>query len=257
MSEFKGEALPMSEADFERAADRLGCEVAAIKAVAEVESGGRSGFLRNGQPKILFESRWFHKLTDGIYDATHPDISTPTWVRNYAGGAKEYRRLEKAIALDRKAALKSASWGKFQVLGVNHEVAGFRGVEGFVKAQMKSEGKHLDAFVGFVERNRLDDELRDLRWADFARGYNGPGYKKNRYDTKMAAAYKKHSGKESKPPPTTRQIQQALIDHGADIKADGMTGPKTRQAIRDFQWERGLAVDGRVGPLTLSALGLA
>lgn len=256
MSEFKGDARPMSEQDFERAADRLGCEVAAIKAVAEVESGGRSGFFDDGRPKILFESRWFHKLTGGAHDDTHPGISTPQWVRNYAGGTKEYDRLEEAIALDRTAALKSASWGKFQVLGVNHRVAGFGDVEAFVTAQLKSEGDHLDAFVGFVERNRLDDDLRDLRWADFARGYNGPGYKQNRYDEKMAAAYEKHSGNAPRRPPTTREIQQALIDHGADIVADGMTGPKTRQAIRDFQWERGLAVDGRVGPLTLSALGL-
>jgi len=192
-SEFAGGGLTLSEPDFKRAADRLGCEVAAVKAVAEVESGGKTGFLPDKRPKILFESRWFHKLTGGRFDASNPDISTPTWVRNYKGGAAEYGRLEAAIALDRAAALKSASWGMFQILGVNHAVVGFADVEAFVRAQVESEGKQLDAFVGFVISNKLDDELRDKRWADFARVYNGPGFAENRYDAKMAEAYARHA----------------------------------------------------------------
>ena len=194
-SEFAGSAATLNEQDFKRAADRLGCEVAAIKAVAEVESGGKTGFLPDKRPKILFESRWFHKLTGGRFDASHPDISTPTWVRNYKGGAAEYDRLGAAIVLDRPAALKSASWGMFQILGVNHAVAGFDNVDAFVKASLESEGMQLDAFVGFVISNKLDDELRDKRWADFARVYNGPGFAENKYDKKMADAYARHAGK--------------------------------------------------------------
>ena len=37
----------------------------------------------------------------------------------------------------------------------------------------------------------LSDELRDLRWADFARIYNGASYRLNNYDTKIATAYDK------------------------------------------------------------------
>ena len=103
---FAGTATPINEKDYERAAQSLFCDLAAIKAVAEVESGGRSGFLTDKRPKILFESRWFHKLTNGRFDGSHPDISTPSWVRNYKGGAGEYDRLLTAIDLDRDAALK-------------------------------------------------------------------------------------------------------------------------------------------------------
>ena len=149
-SDFFGKALPLKEGDFERAAERIGCEVAAIKAVAGIESGGRNGFLEDGRPKILFESRWFHKLTDGIYDESQPDVSTAKWLRNYRGGAGEYDRLNEAAALDRQAALKSASWGKFQILGVNHKHCQFDDVEAYVKSQADSEGAHLDAFVSFV-----------------------------------------------------------------------------------------------------------
>ncbi|NIR60877.1 MAG: DUF3380 domain-containing protein, partial [Gammaproteobacteria bacterium] len=198
---------------------------------------GRSGFLEDKRPKILFESRWFHKLTDGRFDDSHPGLSTPKWVRNYEGGAKEYDRLAEALALDREAALKSASWGKFQILGVNHGVCGFPEVERFVGAMTESEGRHLEAFVGFVVANGLDDELRDRRWDDFAFGYNGPGYKQNRYAERMAEAYAKHSGGVLQP--TVADIQRALNAHGADLAVDGVTGPKTRAAIRAFQREAG------------------
>lgn len=254
-SEFVGRAEKISDRDFERAAERLACEVPAVRAVAKVESGGRTGFLSDKRPKILFESRWFHKLTDGRFDESHSHISTPTWVRNYIGGAGEYDRLGEAIALDREAALKSASWGMFQILGVNHAVAGFGTVDAYVAAQLDSEGAHLDAFVSFVISNRLDDELRDKRWADFARGYNGPGFKKNRYDEKMADAYAEFAA--GHVTPTTLDVQRALNRLGADLDLDGKSGPATRAALRDFQREAGLPISGLADDATLAALGLS
>lgn len=252
--EFTGKARKLSKSDYRRAADRLACGEAVIRAVAQVESGGRSGFLADKRPKILFESRWFHKLTGGQYDATHQDISTPTWVRNYRGGGGEYERLAQALALDREAALKSASWGKFQILGANHAVVGFPTAESYVAAQLDSEGAHLEAFVGFVMSNRLDDELRDRRWADFARGYNGPGYRENRYDEKLATAYAKFSGGDLIP--TTLEVQLALNRHGANLVPDGITGPATREALRAFQRDQAIPITGLADTPTLAALGL-
>jgi hypothetical protein len=77
--EFVGEALKLNIQDFVEASNRLFCDVAAIRAVAEVESGGRDGFLADNRPKILFESRWFHNLTDGVYTREPHDISTVSW----------------------------------------------------------------------------------------------------------------------------------------------------------------------------------
>ncbi len=252
-SEFVGRAVKLNEEDYQTAADKIGCQVAAVKAVVEVEAAG-SGFFKDDRPKILFESRWFHKLTDGQYDTSHPDLSTPQWVRNYYGGPREYERLIAAMTLNRDAALQSASWGMFQIMGINYKLAGFKNVEDFVKAMVDSEGSHLQAFVGFVINSRLDDELRDLRWADFARGYNGPGYKQNHYDEKLAAAFSKHSG--GVIAPSTLDIQMALKKRGYNVEVDGVTGTQTRNAIREFQTAEGLMPDGAVGPKTLAALGL-
>ena len=254
VSEFVGRAAKITGRDYERAAERLLCEVAALRAVAKVECGGRTGFLPDRRPKILFESHWFHKLTAGRFDRSHPEVSTPSWVRNYKGGPGEYDRLGAALELDREAALKSASWGMFQILGVNHRAAGFETVEAFVEAQRDSEGAQLDGFVGFVITNRLDDELRDKRWADFARGYNGPGFKQNRYDTKMAEAYAVFAA--GRILPSTLDVQRALNERGASLVADGISGPATKAAIRDFQRRAGLPVTGIAGADTLAALGL-
>lgn len=123
--DFQGKATPLDDADIVAEAQRLGCEPAAIWAVCEVESAG-SGFLPDGRPKILFEAKAFHTQTDGAYDGSHPNISSPSWDRSLYGasGAHQYVRLAEAVALDREAALNSASWGRFQIMGFNHEMVG-------------------------------------------------------------------------------------------------------------------------------------
>lgn len=193
-------ALLLTEHDFARAAAALACSVAAVKAVSEVEATS-GGFDALGRPRILFEGHKFSQATQGRYDASHPSISHAKWTRrHYAVGptpdarnAGEHSRLELASSLDRDAALASASWGKFQILGANHLACGFPTLQAFINAMYSSEGRHLDAFVGFVKSEGLAKHLQERRWALFARAYNGPDYAINRYDTKMADAYRRFS----------------------------------------------------------------
>lgn len=184
-------AESLTEADFERAAVRLDCEVAAIKAVAKVESP-KGPFNPDGSPTTLFEGHHFSRLTNHQYDLSHPDISYPRWNRQWYGRTwrAEQDRLRRAMRLSFKAALMSASWGMFQVMGFNYGVAGFLNVYDFAEAMRESAGRQLEAFVSYIEHTGLSDELRDHRWADFARLYNGPGYALNKYDVKIAAAYR-------------------------------------------------------------------
>lgn len=189
-----GDATALTEADFQRAAAALNCEVACIKAVSEVESAGGGFYRPSKRPKILFEAHWFSKFTNHQYDGSNPDISSLKWNRSlYKGGEKEYDRLQKAMQLNREAALKSASWGRFQIMGFNHPLCGFDAVDNFVTAMYESEGRQLDAFINFLKSRQLDKALRAKRWADFARGYNGEAYAQNRYDSKLRTAYEKYS----------------------------------------------------------------
>lgn len=194
--DFSGTPTALTQADFDRAATTLDCSPAAVAAVSTVETSG-AGFLADTRPKILFEAATFSRLTGGKYDQSHPNISSHTWNRALygAGGAHQYDRLAEALALDEVAALKSASWGRFQIMGENCTRCGFADVHAFVEAMKKGEGAHLDAFAAFVKNNsRMLAALQGQDWATFARLYNGPGYAQNHYDTKLAAAFADHGG---------------------------------------------------------------
>lgn len=187
-----GASTALTEDDYKQAAKLLKCEIAAIKAVAEVESSG-AGFLSDGRPKILFERHKFHGFTNGRFAATHPDISNKRRGGYGKAGAHQWDRFNTAFALDPIAAIKSCSWGKFQVMGFNFEICGFTKLDDFHAAMLKSEGEHLKAFCHFIASNKLDTALRNHKWAALARGYNGASFKENKYDTKLAAAFRKYS----------------------------------------------------------------
>ena len=51
----ESEATELADEDFSRGALLLDCETAALRAVQEVESGSRHGFVAPGKPTILFE----------------------------------------------------------------------------------------------------------------------------------------------------------------------------------------------------------
>lgn len=260
MPEFTGPATRFSPDAIQNAADDIGCDVAAVKAVIDVES--RGGFLPDTRPRILFERHVFSKRTGGRFDQSHPEISSRE-PGGYKGGAAEYDRLGQAIPLDRKAALESASWGAFQIMGYHHDSLGVPDVEDFCRGMCNSEDDHLVAFVGYVKHNGLGDELRRRDWAGFARGYNGPAFLKNRYDTRLAAAYTLHAIS----PPRSGTVQRTLKmgDDGPDVArlqkklglvADGDFGPATKTAVVAFQQKHALGNDGIVGTKTRQALGL-
>ncbi|CAN7176421.1 N-acetylmuramidase domain-containing protein [Phenylobacterium sp. LjRoot225] len=256
---FKGAAKPLSEGATALAARTLACDEAAIQAVIDAESHG--GFLADGRPRILFERHYFRKLTNGAYDAQAPDISNASW-GGYKGGAAEYVRLQKAFALAPDEALKSASWGAFQIMGANYQAAGYADVRSFCDAMCASEDNHLQAFVNFVQSNGLSDELRRRDWAGFARGYNGPDYARNKYDAKLAAAYALHAagGPRAQGPRPLRMGDEGpdvvALQQKLGLTADGDFGPTTRAAVVQYQQQHGLLADGIVGAVTRAALGL-
>lgn len=259
MHELTGPATRFSDGAISQAAKDIGCDEAAIRAVIDVES--RGGFLPDKRPKILFERHHFHRHTKGKFSASDPDICSSK-AGGYKGKASEYDRLDRAIKLNRQAALKSASWGAFQILGSNYEAAGFEDVESFCRAMCEGEDAHLRAFVKFVQKNRLDDELCRRDWKGFARGYNGPAYRKFEYDTKLSAAYKYHASVAPRADSRARRMLKMghegedveRLQEALGITVDGDFGPATKQAVLSFQKRNGLKEDGIAGPQTLEAI---
>ena len=186
------------ENDFQRVADLLGVEVAVVKAIQAVETGGRGGFVAPGRPVILFEGHifWHELKKQGFnperYVAGNENILYLKWEKgHYYGGMKEYERLEKAREIHKEAADASTSWGMFQVMGFNYAMCGYGSVEEMVKDMCVGEDKQLEAFARFVKFAKLQPYLEQKDWAGFARRYNGPGYAQNQYDKKLEEAYRR------------------------------------------------------------------
>ncbi len=121
------------------------------------------------------------------------DILYPTWQSGkYGPVSKQHDRLNRAIKINREAALSSASWGKFQIMGFNCNKCDCSSVEEFITHMGINEDEHLKAFICYIKSTFLDDELRARDWKGFARAYNGKFYWKNNYDKKLEAAYLKY-----------------------------------------------------------------
>ena len=189
--------MALSFASIEQAAQSLLLEPCMIKAVVDVESSG-SGFLSDGRVKILFEGHVFWKQlkSRGIdpaelaKDPSNTGILYPKWTKkHYRGGSGEWERLELARAINNEAALCSASWGLFQIMGYHYQICGYNNVIDFVAGQANSEEEQLLSFCNFMRSQNLDGFLAKKDWAGFAERYNGKGYKANNYDTRLASAY--------------------------------------------------------------------
>ncbi len=82
-------------------------------------------------------------------------------------------------------------------MGYHWELLGFASVEDFADAMRLSEAAHLDAFVRFLLTDpALHRALKAGQWATFARLYNGPAYKENLYDVKLARAFARYQVEE-------------------------------------------------------------
>ncbi len=191
----------LSEQDLIDFAHTYDIELAAIKAVNEIESNGK-GFLIDGRPRILFEGHVFWRQLKNVNlnpneflnDFTKNVLYSKWTKTHYMGGSGEYSRLEKAAGMSdlsevHNAAYASASWGAFQIMGYHYKNLGYSSVDAFVSRMYEDEGKHLQAFGKFLEANNLIKHIKNKDWEAFAKGYNGPGYKKNKYDTKLKKAY--------------------------------------------------------------------
>lgn len=189
----------LMEDDFVLVAKLLDVEVAALKAVQYVETGGRGGFFAPGKPAILFEGHifWNQLKRRGINPEDHvsgnENILYPRWSKeHYMGGLREYERLEQARKINWEAADASASWGMFQLMGFNFAACGEKSVESFVKSMTESECRQLILTGRFIKQLGMLPALQTKNWPEFAKRYNGPAYAENKYDLKLAKEYEKY-----------------------------------------------------------------
>jgi hypothetical protein len=186
---FKGTAKRLDDIDIPLAGARIGVGEDEVHAFMDVEAAG-SGFDSLGRPKALFEPHIFYRLLSGEQRsrAVLMGLAYENWgEKPYPRDS--YPRIAAATQINPEAALKATSWGLGQIMGLNHEVVGYHTVFDMVEAFKGDEEAHLNAIIDFLMASGIDDDLRNHDWAAVARVYNGPGYAKHAYNTRMAQRF--------------------------------------------------------------------
>lgn len=206
LSHFQGRAKKLDDLDLPMIGKTIGVGEDPIHALLDTEARS-SGFDRLGRTTMLFEPHVFYRMLRARGDqrllelAVDEGLAYPKWgQRPYPSDS--YPRLMAANKFAPMEALSSASWGLGQLMGFNHALAGYKSPEAMVQAFMDDEEYQLRAMVRFIVSAGLDDELRALDAAKtdtqmlnaaraFSRGYNGAGFEKNGYHTKLVSNLKK------------------------------------------------------------------
>ena len=193
----------LTDEDFREVAEELGVEVAAIKAVVEIEAGAKhEGFWANGKPIINFDLSMFrkfaarNKINLSRYQRSHAVVfAKPNRARYGSYQAAQQARLDSARTIDDKTAIEGTFWGMFQLGGFNWKVCGTSSPDEFVRLMSRSERDQLELFAEFIRETGMLPLLKAKNWSAFARRFNGPSYARRGYHTRLARAYAKHKAK--------------------------------------------------------------
>lgn len=188
----------LTDEDFQLVASELGVEIAAIKAVVSIEAGSRMrGFWAPAVPVVNFDSKMYARFKGkaGVPEKALND-TVPGGLTGYA--LREWTQLVNARKTDCRAANMGSFWGMFQIGGFNYRKCGCETVDEFVELMSYSELEQLELFAAFITNGGMLTDLRNKNWAGFSRKFNGPGYVRRNYHTRMAAAYKKYKAEENK-----------------------------------------------------------
>lgn len=190
----------LTDEDFREVAEELGVEIAAIKAVVEIEAGRtHEGFWTEGKPIINFDLTVFRRMAAknkvslaGAAKRLPVIFSRPNAARYGSQQAGQQARLDAARTVHNLSAIEGTFWGMFQIGGFNWKKCGASSPDEFVQLMSRSERDQLELFANFVRNTGLLTHLRNKNWAAFAKGYNGPSYASRGYHTRLASSYAKH-----------------------------------------------------------------
>ena len=189
---------------------KFNIEFAILKSVSQVESAGRGFYINegkwNGELKVLFEGHYFYKFTKGKFAKSNPNLCYSKWTTKfYRKGQEEFTRFLEAAKLNKEAALMSASWGMFQIMGANYKDCGYSTVFEMIDSFYKGgEPEQLLAFLNYCKnRNGVTKSkqstgislflhLKHKQFDLFTGGYNGTG-QINYYSTKLQDKYKEYA----------------------------------------------------------------
>lgn len=194
-----------------------------------------------------------------------------------AAGEARWGMIERAAdAVGEQYALQMASYGLCQFLGENYRIAGYATPQAMVQAFADSEEAQVRAFLVYLVKRNLIDEMQRRDWRGLSRGWNGPAYETHDYHGRLERAY--HASKlpkgAAKSLPDWHDdgtlrigargdavlvLQRKLnrLNLGLSVTEDGDFGDLMRTAVIAFQAAHGLVTDGIVGPETRAMIEAA
>lgn len=252
--------------EISRTAEDQGIDARSMLALGLTESSGRVHWRVNGDklPAIRPEVHVFYrKLSDQPQlqrravelGLAHPKPNGVRLPRSYAA---RYEFLDRMKQLHGAAAVESTSFGWGQVMGFNYKMLGL-GTPFQVEEMAQTLEGQTKLVALYLKATGLTPFLNNLpnksSAEKVAHGYNGPAWRKNDYANKLIKNWKFAINSNVASGRSIADLQSSLKKLGYDPGAiDGQDGPATQAAVRTFQLDNGLAVDGDAGPMTWEAM---
>lgn len=253
-------------------AKKYGVELNVCLAFMSVETNYNLGTVVGNRlrPIIRWEGDYFWKFCPPALRPRGVALKLTTAnggkVPNPASQDARYIMLENGKTVDTTAAISACSWALGQVMGAHWKWLGFKSALDFETMAWSGFSGQLAIMFAFMDKSGIIPHMQRHDWSAMARIWNGPAYATNKYDVKMRTEYERLTGSPSPMPASAgmlrqgskgaavRDLQALLVRAGFSLTVDGDFGASTERAIRTWQKQQGLDIDGVAGPKTMETL---
>ena len=205
-----GTGVSISDEMYEKLADDINVDEGILFAIAKQETKKES-FIQLSPKKatILLERHYVYNLLKKKFGSNKANEcqkedstlcnSKVTEKGGYGKSKEQLDRLEKVKKWDNDIAVKSCSWGKFQVMGVYIEkIKLYKDADEFEKAMNLCEVQHFQFFKSYlidVIGDNIIKAMRGKNWEKIAELYNGKNWKKTNpdYATNLKKYYEEYN----------------------------------------------------------------
>jgi len=188
---------PITDLEYDKSAKNLDIDAALMKAIGSNESG-ESGFFGEGVAKILFERHYMYNGLSNKYGVERANElakkypllvnKEPNVVRSNSCG-----KLKLAKEIDTDCAIRSCSWGRYQIMGETFKYLYSSPTE-LELAMNACELHQFNYFVQYLKKKpKMIDALKAKDWEKIAYLYNGSNWKNTNpnYATNLEKNYNK------------------------------------------------------------------